>query len=59
MIVAGYEVPHFHIHAIPTHSMSELSFSNAAASIDRDELEAAADAIRVELRTMGRSEVAD
>jgi diadenosine tetraphosphate (Ap4A) HIT family hydrolase len=59
VIVAGYEVPHFHIHAIPTHSMSELSFANAATSVDRNDLESAADAIRAELRAMGRSEVAD
>ena len=49
VIVAGYEVPHAHIHVIPTSSMSELSFANAAATVDRDELEAAASAIRTEL----------
>jgi diadenosine tetraphosphate (Ap4A) HIT family hydrolase len=58
VIIAGYEVPHFHIHAIPTHSMSELSFANAAASISREELDTSAEAIRVELRAMGRAEVA-
>ena len=57
MIIAGYEVPHMHIHAIPTNSMSQLSFANAAASVDRDDLEAAAEAIRTELRAMGRTEV--
>jgi histidine triad (HIT) family protein len=57
VIIAGYEVPHTHIHVIPTNSMAELSFANAAASIDRDELEAGAEAIRTELRTMGRAEV--
>lgn len=49
VIVAGYEVPHAHIHVIPTNSMSELSFANAAATVDRNELEAAAAAIRSEL----------
>jgi len=57
VIIAGYEVPHMHIHAIPTDAMSQLSFANAAASVDRDDLAAAAEAIRVELRAMGRSEV--
>jgi histidine triad (HIT) family protein len=57
VIVAGYEVPHTHVHVIPTNSMAELSFANAAASVERDELEAAADAIRAELRAMDRSEV--
>jgi diadenosine tetraphosphate (Ap4A) HIT family hydrolase len=57
VIVAGYEVPHTHIHVIPTDTMAQLSFANAAAAVDRDELEAAADAIRAQLRAMGRPEV--
>lgn len=46
MIIAGYEVPHTHIHLIPTTNMSQLDFANAASSVDRDALEAAASAIR-------------
>ena len=46
MIIAGYEVAHAHIHLIPTTNMSQLDFSNAAASASREELEAAAAAIR-------------
>jgi diadenosine tetraphosphate (Ap4A) HIT family hydrolase len=46
VIVAGYEVPHAHIHVIPTEHMGQLSFANAASSIDRDDVEAAAAAIR-------------
>jgi diadenosine tetraphosphate (Ap4A) HIT family hydrolase len=57
LIVAGYEVPHMHVHVIPTDSMAQLSFANAASSVDRDELAAAADAIREQLRALGRSEV--
>ena len=53
VIIAGYEVPHTHIHVIPTDDMGQLSFANAAASIDRDELESAADAIRDALRALG------
>ena len=49
VIVAGYEVPHAHIHVIPTNSMSEISFANAAASVSREELEAGAAAIRANL----------
>lgn len=45
LIIAGYEVPHCHLHVIPTNSMSELSFANAAASVSRDDLESAAAAI--------------
>ncbi|MEM9745324.1 MAG: HIT family protein [Actinomycetota bacterium] len=46
LIIAGYEVPHTHIHVVPTNSMGELSFANAAASVDRDDLESWATAIR-------------
>jgi diadenosine tetraphosphate (Ap4A) HIT family hydrolase len=59
VIVAGYEVPHTHVHVIPTNSMSELSFANAAASVDRDELEHAAQAIRSHLRAAGHTAVSD
>ena len=56
VIIAGYEVPHTHIHVIPTNSMSQLSFANAAASVDQSDLDAAAEAIRAELTAMGRPE---
>ena len=46
VIIAGYEVPHAHIHVVPTNHMSELSFANAASSVDRDDLEQAAEQIR-------------
>lgn len=49
LIIAGYEVPHTHVHVIPTTSMDQLSFANAATSVDRDDLEAAAASIRAEL----------
>ena len=46
VIIAGYEVPHAHIHVIPTEHMGQLSFDNAATSVDPAELESAAAAIR-------------
>jgi diadenosine tetraphosphate (Ap4A) HIT family hydrolase len=49
LIVAGYEVPHMHIHVIPTSNMGQLSFANAAAHVDPAELETAAAAIRAHL----------
>jgi diadenosine tetraphosphate (Ap4A) HIT family hydrolase len=49
LIIAGYEVPHTHLHVVPTSSMRQLDFSNAAGSVDRDDLEAAAQAIREHL----------
>ena len=57
LIIAGYEVPHTHVHVIPTSSMGEMSFANAAASVSREDLEAAADAIRGALRAAGHTQV--
>lgn len=39
LIIAGFEVNHCHIHLIPTWSMADLSFSNAAATVSRETLE--------------------
>jgi diadenosine tetraphosphate (Ap4A) HIT family hydrolase len=49
LIIAGYEVPHAHIHVIPTEHMGQLSFANAATSVDGADLESAAGAIRERL----------
>ena len=46
LVIAGYEVPHTHIHVVPTNDMSELAFDNAAPSVEREELERAAESIR-------------
>jgi histidine triad (HIT) family protein len=60
VIIAGYEVPHAHIHVIPTNEMRELSFANAAPSVDRETLDNAAAAIRSALRSQGhRQQVVD
>jgi histidine triad (HIT) family protein len=45
VIIAGYEVPHAHIHVIPTDDMSQLSFANAAPAVSPGELQRAADMI--------------
>ena len=42
LIIAGFEVPHCHIHVIPANGMGDVSFANAAASVDAGELAAAA-----------------
>ncbi len=48
VIVAGFEVPHAHIHLIPIQSEGELSFSRARAAA-REELAAIGKAIRENL----------
>jgi len=49
VIIAGYEVPHAHIHVVPTDDISQLSFANAAPSVSPDELRRAADMITAAL----------
>jgi diadenosine tetraphosphate (Ap4A) HIT family hydrolase len=45
LIIAGYEINHCHIHLIPTNNMGQLSFANAAASVERETLEQHAERI--------------
>jgi diadenosine tetraphosphate (Ap4A) HIT family hydrolase len=52
-MIAGLEVPHMHIHLVPMDGVHDLDFSNAAASVDREDLEDAATAIRRELGAVG------
>ena len=52
IIVAGYEVPHVHVHVIPTNSMAELNFANATPDTPLEALERAAGLIRDELEPM-------
>lgn len=53
LVIAGYEIPHCHLHVIPSNSMADLEFANARTNVDRKELEQAADRIIVELRRAG------
>ena len=56
VIIAGYEVPHTHVHVIPTTDMGQLNFANAAASVSRDDLAAAGAALTSALRAAGHAE---
>jgi histidine triad (HIT) family protein len=46
LMIAGLEVPHLHIHVVPIDGVHDLDFANAAAHVEREELEEAAAAIR-------------
>ena len=52
LIIAGYEIPHCHLHLIPSNSMADLNFENAITSSNRDNLEQSAALIIAELRRM-------
>lgn len=49
LIIAGYEVPHTHIHVVPTTHIGQFDFATAATDVNRKAMEAAAAAIRAAL----------
>ena len=46
MVIAGFEVPHTHIHLIPMNTMADMDFSLAADSVDPQDLDSAALSIK-------------
>ncbi len=38
LIIAGFEVPHVHLHVIPMDSMADIDFANAATTVDHGDL---------------------
>lgn len=56
LIIAGYEVPHVHLHVIPTTGIEQFSFANAATTVARSGLDEAATILRDELVRRGRPE---
>jgi diadenosine tetraphosphate (Ap4A) HIT family hydrolase len=53
LLVAGFEVPHLHLHVLPAWGEAELSFGNARADEPADRLDAAAERLRAALRDAG------
>ncbi len=49
LIIAGFEVPHCHLHVIPATTIADVSFDNAAASVDFSDLAAVAASITAAL----------
>lgn len=43
LMIAGFEVPHTHVHVVPVRGMGDLDFANAATDVDHDELADIAD----------------
>lgn len=52
LIIAGFEIPHCHLHVIPTNSMSDLSFDNAAKHVDESVLRSEAEKLSTALKTI-------
>jgi histidine triad (HIT) family protein len=53
LLVAGFEVPHLHVHVFPAWDMAAFDCANAAADVDADVQDAHRDALRAALRDAG------
>lgn len=56
LIVAGYEINHFHVHVWPSNSMADFDFASAEQNPDPELLDANAEKLRAGLRSAGYSE---
>ena len=56
LIVAGFEVPHLHLHVFPAWDLHAFNFANAARSVDAAEQDGHAEALRTALRDAGHLE---
>jgi histidine triad (HIT) family protein len=52
-MIAGFEVPHVHVHVVPTESMGDLDFANADGRAPAHALDEAAARLREALRDQG------
>ena len=53
LVVAGFEVPHCHIHVCPVNSMADMSFDRALPMASPEDLAGPAEAIRAQLEAGG------
>ncbi|MGZ4682531.1 MAG: HIT family protein [Acidimicrobiales bacterium] len=56
LIIAGFEVPHAHVHVLPIRGMGDFDFSHAATSVDPAEQDRIAETLRATLRAHGHDE---
>ena len=57
LMIAGFEVPHTHLHVVPIDSMAQLDFANADTTPDMGELDRQMEALRAALADAGHDEV--
>jgi histidine triad (HIT) family protein len=57
LLIAGFEVPHCHIHLIPVRGMQDLDLANAATDPDPAELDRSADRLRTALGAAGHGDL--
>ncbi len=59
LLIAGFEIPHTHLHVVPVDGEKQLSFANQDRDPDPAKLDASAEAIRAALRRHGVRQVAE
>ena len=58
LVIAGFEVPHAHVHVVPIDHMGHLDFGSADANADPADLDAVAETLRGAIRAAGHTSVA-
>lgn len=53
LLVAGFEIPHLHLHVLPAWDEASLTFANARNDVPAGELDVAAERLRTALRDAG------
>lgn len=53
LMIAGFEVPHTHLHVVPIDAMPHLDFAQADTDPDQDDLDTVAELLRSTLRDRG------
>ena len=56
LMIAGYEVPHLHVHVWPSNSLDDFDLDKVDNNPDAADLDAAAEKIRAGLRVAGHAE---
>ncbi len=57
LVIAGFEVPHAHLHVVPINGMANLDFANANPNPDQGELDEQLAALRDALTNAGHYSV--
>ncbi|MGH3978529.1 MAG: HIT family protein [Pseudonocardiaceae bacterium] len=56
VVIAGFEVPHLHVHVFPTWDIGDFDFNRVDRDPDPADLDAAADTLRKALRGAGHGD---
>ncbi|MGO1316583.1 MAG: HIT family protein [Cellulomonadaceae bacterium] len=56
VMIAGFEIPHLHLHVLPAWNEAQLNFDNARTDVPAEELDADAERLREALRSAGYGE---